>query len=193
MSEVVKGHIVSLHPIDVCRRQGVAVKVFEGIIQVIGIRILEFGFSDYNCRLIHCKTVFCVHHLGDVVRYGNPHVVGCRSLKGVGKCLLAIIEVSYDIDYIMVVSHDEHIVSCLIDERNPVIKALASVLRTLHDEIDRVRLGILGLEDVFLFICTHIQIVTQLCIVIREGDERNIERRGHESSVLRTVWSHCSE
>ena len=93
----------------------------------------------------------------------------------------------------MVVSHDEHIVSCLIDERNPVIKAFASVLRTLHDEIDRVCLGILGLEDVFLFICTHIQIVTQLCIVVRESDERSIKRRGHESSVLRTVRSHCSE
>ena len=94
----------------------------------------------------------------------------------------------------MVVTHNHHIVASLVDERYSVIErfAVCTVL-SLYDEVDRVCLCILSLEDVLFFCVCHIKIVTELRLVFRKGHERILECRSHEAAVIRAVRRHCTE
>ena len=91
------------------------------------------------------------------------------------------------------VSHDHHIVSLRIYQRYAIIKVFTTVLRSLHDEVDRICFCILGLEDVFLRICSYIKIVTELCLVLWKGYERRSKCRSHETAMVRAVRSHSTE
>ena len=84
-------------------------------------------------------------------------------------------------------------VAGLINESYTVVKILTSRIRALDDEVYRIRRCVFCLEDIFLCSSAHIEIITELCLVVRKGDKRICKRRSDKSAMLRAIRSHCSE
>ena len=91
------------------------------------------------------------------------------------------------------VSQDRDILSSLVDDGHSVIEVFSTVVRTLHDEVDRSIHSILCLEDIFFLICSYIQEVTELCCILRKSDKRSVDIMRHLETMLRAIRCHCSE
>ena len=91
------------------------------------------------------------------------------------------------------VSQDWNILSVLINDGNSVIKILSTALRSFHDKVYRRINRVFCLKNIFLCICSYIQVVTKLRGVLRKGDKRSVNIMRGLKTMLRTIRSNCSE
>ena len=93
----------------------------------------------------------------------------------------------------MVVSIDSDILTVLINDGNTIIKILATVLRSLHDKIDRIVSRVFSLENVFFGISTYIKEIAELRCIVRKSDERSFQIVRSFKTMLWTIWSDSTE